>query len=122
MWFFHFKIFRKRKGQPRQYSLLSSKTIYYYNYLQPWRSRQQTMSNALGYAKLAPKTPVPSDIEVSQQIVKEVGLLPISELGKQYVCVGVAVVCSLFPCFATGIRFDEIELASGLELAPFQCP
>jgi hypothetical protein len=51
------------------------------------------MSNALGYAKLAPKTPVPSDIEVSQQIVKEVGLLPILELGKQYVCVWVGVLC-----------------------------
>lgn len=39
--------------------------------------------NALGYPKLAAKTPVPSDIEVSQQIVKEVGLLPISDIGKQ---------------------------------------
>ena len=43
------------------------------------------MSNALGYPKLPAKTPVPSDIEVSQQIVKEVGLLPISDVGKQYV-------------------------------------
>jgi formate--tetrahydrofolate ligase len=39
--------------------------------------------NALGYPKLRVKTPVPSDIEVSQQIVKEVGLLPITEVGKQ---------------------------------------
>ena len=41
--------------------------------------------NALGYPKLVCKTPVPSDIEVSQQIVKEVGLLPIVEVAKQYV-------------------------------------
>lgn len=39
--------------------------------------------NALGYPKLPVKTPVPSDIEVSQQIVKEVGLLPIADVGKQ---------------------------------------
>jgi formate--tetrahydrofolate ligase len=39
--------------------------------------------NALGYPKLAAKTPVPSDIEVSQQIVKEVGLLPIADVAKQ---------------------------------------
>jgi len=39
--------------------------------------------NALGYPKLAAKTPVPSDIEVSKQIVKEVGLLPISDVAKQ---------------------------------------
>jgi formate--tetrahydrofolate ligase len=39
--------------------------------------------NALGYPKLVAKTPVPSDIEVSQQIVKEVGLLGIAEVGKQ---------------------------------------
>ena len=39
--------------------------------------------NALGYPSLVPKTPVPSDIEVSQQIVKEVGLLSMTELGQQ---------------------------------------
>eukprot|EP00934_Nitzschia_sp_Nitz4_P006564 Nitzschia sp. Nitz4//scaffold94_size78252//72376//74417//NITZ4_005479-RA/size78252-processed-gene-0.31-mRNA-1//-1//CDS//3329560413//6554//frame0 len=39
--------------------------------------------NALGYPKLPAKTPVPSDIEVSQQIVKEVGLLPIAEIAQQ---------------------------------------
>ena len=39
--------------------------------------------NALGYPKLQVKNPVPSDIEVSQQIVKEVGLLPIVDVGKQ---------------------------------------
>lgn len=42
-----------------------------------------TETNALGYPKLVPKTPVPSDIEVSQQIVKEVGLLSIVEVGQQ---------------------------------------
>jgi formate--tetrahydrofolate ligase len=40
-------------------------------------------TNALGYPKLVPKIPVPSDIEISQQIVKEIGLLPISDVGKQ---------------------------------------
>ncbi|VEU38552.1 unnamed protein product [Pseudo-nitzschia multistriata] len=40
-------------------------------------------TNALGYPKLACSTPVPSDIEVSQQIVKEVGLLPIRDVGRQ---------------------------------------
>lgn len=39
--------------------------------------------NALGYPKLVPKDPVPSDIEVSHQIVKEVGLLPILDVAKQ---------------------------------------
>jgi len=38
--------------------------------------------NALGHPKLQPKTPVPKDIEVSQQIVKEVGLIPITELAR----------------------------------------
>ena len=41
--------------------------------------------NILGHPKLQPKTPVPSDIEVSQDIVKEVGLLPIDNLAKEYV-------------------------------------
>ena len=40
-------------------------------------------TNALGYPKLSCRKPVPSDIEVSQQIVKEVGLLPIREVGAQ---------------------------------------
>lgn len=42
-----------------------------------------TELNALGYPKLQPKTPVPSDIQVSQDICKEVGLLSIDELAKQ---------------------------------------
>ena len=42
-----------------------------------------TETTALGYPKLVPKTPVPSDIQVSQDIVKEVGLLSIDELAKQ---------------------------------------
>jgi len=33
--------------------------------------------------KLQPKTPVPSDIEVSQQIVNEVGLLPIEDVARE---------------------------------------
>lgn len=42
-------------------------------------------TNALGYPKLQPRSPVPSDIEVSQQIVREVGLLSLGGLAKQYV-------------------------------------
>jgi hypothetical protein len=39
--------------------------------------------NALGYPVLEPATPVPSDIEISQQLCKEVGLLPIRDVAKQ---------------------------------------
>ena len=39
--------------------------------------------NALGHPVLKCKHPVPSDIEVSQDIVKEVGLLPIADLAKE---------------------------------------
>lgn len=46
---------------------------------------KELLKNALGYPLLRPKSPVPSDIEVSQQIVKEVGLLPMADLAKQYV-------------------------------------
>jgi hypothetical protein len=41
--------------------------------------------NALGYPLLQCKTPVPSDIQISQDIVKDVGLLSIADLAKQYV-------------------------------------
>ena len=41
--------------------------------------------NALGYPKLVPKSPVPSDIAISQSIVQDVGLLPLDELAQQYV-------------------------------------
>jgi formate--tetrahydrofolate ligase len=40
-------------------------------------------TNILGHPTLKPKTPVPSDIEVSQDIVKDVGLLAIDELAKE---------------------------------------
>ena len=43
--------------------------------------------NALGYPLLHCKTPVPSDIQISQDIVKDVGLLSIADLAKQYVFV-----------------------------------
>ena len=46
-------------------------------------SSEEQDNNALGYPKLVCRTPVPSDIEVSQQIVKEIGLLPITEVGRQ---------------------------------------
>lgn len=42
-----------------------------------------TELNALGYPILQPKSPVPSDIEVSQSIVKQVGLLPIAQVAQQ---------------------------------------
>eukprot|EP00577_Skeletonema_sp_RCC1716_P029463 CAMPEP_0113381458 /NCGR_PEP_ID=MMETSP0013_2-20120614/5312_1 /TAXON_ID=2843 ORGANISM="Skeletonema costatum, Strain 1716" /NCGR_SAMPLE_ID=MMETSP0013_2 /ASSEMBLY_ACC=CAM_ASM_000158 /LENGTH=55 /DNA_ID=CAMNT_0000263885 /DNA_START=43 /DNA_END=207 /DNA_ORIENTATION=+ /assembly_acc=CAM_ASM_000158 len=35
------------------------------------------------HPKLQPKTPVPSDIEVSQDIVNEVGLLPIEDVARE---------------------------------------
>ena len=44
-----------------------------------------TKTNALGYPVLETQTPVPSDIAVSQQIVQEVGLLPIEQVAQQYV-------------------------------------
>lgn len=44
---------------------------------------EETTLNALGYPVLVPKCPVPSDIEVSKSIVKEVGLLPMQDLAKQ---------------------------------------
>lgn len=40
-------------------------------------------TNALGYPKLKPSDPVPSDIAVSQEIVKQVGILPIVDVAKQ---------------------------------------
>mmetsp|Transcript_12695 Transcript_12695/g.18697 ORF Transcript_12695/g.18697 Transcript_12695/m.18697 type:complete len:657 (-) Transcript_12695:98-2068(-) len=43
----------------------------------------ETETNALGQPKLRPKVPVPSDIQVSHDIVKEVGLLPMADLAKQ---------------------------------------
>jgi hypothetical protein len=39
--------------------------------------------NALGYPVLEPAVPVPSDIEISQQICRDVGLLSIQDLAKQ---------------------------------------
>jgi hypothetical protein len=48
--------------------------------------------NALGYPVLKCKTPVPSDIQVSQDIVKEVGLLSMADLAKQYVVLDVICV------------------------------
>lgn len=42
-----------------------------------------TETNALGYPVLQPKTPVPSDIDVSKHIVNDVGLLPMKDLAKQ---------------------------------------
>ena len=44
-----------------------------------------TATNALGYPLLQCQSPVPSDIQISQDIVKDVGLLSIADLAKQYV-------------------------------------
>ncbi|KAL3774172.1 hypothetical protein HJC23_006822 [Cyclotella cryptica] len=40
-------------------------------------------TNSMGHPKLQPKFPVPSDIEVSQDIVREVGLLPIQDVARE---------------------------------------
>lgn len=40
-------------------------------------------NNALGHPKLVTKNPVPSDIQISQDIVKEVGLLSIEDVAKE---------------------------------------
>lgn len=45
--------------------------------------QKMTETNAIGHPTLKPKHPVPSDIDVSQQIVKEVGLLDIATLAKE---------------------------------------
>lgn len=39
--------------------------------------------NALGFPVLEPSVPVPSDIDISQQISRNVGLLPIMDVAKQ---------------------------------------
>ena len=39
--------------------------------------------NVLGHPTLEPKNPVPSDIDISMDIVKEVGLLPIEDVAKE---------------------------------------
>jgi Formate--tetrahydrofolate ligase len=53
----------------------------------------ETNLNALGYPKLVTQTPVPSDIEISQDLVKNVGILPVRELAKQYVGVSLKHLC-----------------------------
>ena len=45
--------------------------------------------NALGHPALQPKTPVPSDIQVSMDIVKDIGLLSMEELAEQYVALSI---------------------------------
>ena len=92
-------LFYNRKGRLRQhlsaYKLDSFTGIYYVIIialtiliaLLSVLPRKMTFSteetNILGHPKLKPKNPVPKDIEVSQQTVKEVGLLPIADLAKQ---------------------------------------
>jgi len=66
-------------------------------------------TNALGQPSLQPKSPVPSDIEVSQSIVREVGLLPIKELGALYVQLCTTFSFSLTSlCSSIGLTEDEI--------------
>lgn len=43
----------------------------------------EAKTNKMGYPLLQPKAKVPSDIQISMDIVKEVGLLPIVEVAKQ---------------------------------------
>jgi len=40
-------------------------------------------TNASGHPKLKPKVPVPSDIQISQDVVNEIGLLPIEAVAKE---------------------------------------
>jgi len=47
------------------------------------RQSKKIMTDALGNPKLKPKCPVPSDIQISQDIVQEVGLLPIETVAKE---------------------------------------
>lgn len=49
----------------------------------PNDDRSKERVNSLGYPVLQPVTPVPSDITISQQIVRDVGLLPIQDVAKQ---------------------------------------
>jgi hypothetical protein len=74
---------------------------------EPENKKTRTMSennnntkkkNALGYDLLQPQTPVPTDIQISQQIVKEVGLLSMQDLAKQLSIVSFRF-CHLFFCF-----------------------
>ena len=36
--------------------------------------------NALGYSRIVPQENVPSDLEISKSLVKDIGLLPMDEL------------------------------------------
>ena len=42
-----------------------------------------TIMNAMGHPRLVPSIPVPSDIEISQDIVRSPGLLSISDLARE---------------------------------------
>jgi hypothetical protein len=44
-----------------------------------------TELNSLGYPLLQCKSPVPTDIQISHDIVKDVGLLTMQEMAQQYV-------------------------------------
>ena len=39
--------------------------------------------NRSGHPKLVPKVPVPSDIQISQDVVNEIGLLPIETVAEE---------------------------------------
>jgi len=47
------------------------------------QNKKMTSTNTLGHPKLKPKIPVPSDIQISQDIVNEIGLLPIETVAKE---------------------------------------
>jgi hypothetical protein len=61
------------------WNLLSLKTVV----SQRFTKRTIMTKNALGYDVLEPKVPVPSDIDVSQSIVREIGMLSMQELAQQ---------------------------------------
>jgi formate--tetrahydrofolate ligase len=67
-----------------------------------------TATNQNGHPKLQPKTPVPSDIQISQDLVREVGLLPIEQ---------VALEAGILPSevIPWGIAKAKVQLNSTLQ-------
>jgi hypothetical protein len=66
-------------------------------------------NNALGYPKLVPQRPVPSDIDISQALVRGAGILAVAELARQYVYLstGLRDASQRLPwdCAATALTF-----------------
>ena len=64
-------------------------------------------TNILGHPKLQPKSPVPSDIQVSQDIVASPGLLPITKVAQE-------LGLQDEECIPWGIAKAKVELKSTL--------